>query len=69
MRDAPQTGVCVVRAEVQGDHVVITITSKSSVTRTLRPAYGEPARHFVDIGEATEAVAKFLRQFTVSTGD
>jgi hypothetical protein len=68
MRDAPQTGLCIVRAEVQGDHVLITVTSTSSVTRTLRPAYCEPARHFVDIEKATEAVAGFLREFTPRTG-
>jgi hypothetical protein len=69
MREAPQTGLCIVRAEVQGDYVLITITSTSSVTRTLRPAFGEPARHFVDIEKATQAVAEFLREFTVRTGD
>lgn len=68
MRDAPQTGLCIVRAEVQGDHVLITINSTSSVTRTLRPAYGKPARHFVDIEKATDAVTAFLREFTVSAG-
>jgi hypothetical protein len=69
MRDAPQTGLCIVRAEVQGDYVLITITSTSSLTRTLRPAYGQSARHFVDVEKATEAVAKFLRKFTVRTGE
>ena len=73
MGDAPQMGLCIVRAEVQGDHLLIkirliTINSTSRVTRTLRPVRGKPVRHFVDINKATEAVAEFLREFTVSTG-
>ena len=74
MGDASQTGLCIVRAEVQGDHLLIkirlvTLDSTSSVTRTLRPVRGEPVRHFVDIDKATKAVAEFLREFTVSTGE
>src|ERR1700739_2847949 len=67
MGDAPQMGLCIVRAEVQGDHLLITINSTSSVTRTLHPLHGERVRHFVDIDKATKAVAEFLREFTVST--
>jgi hypothetical protein len=68
MGDAPQMGLCIIRAEVQGDHLLITINSTSSVTRTLRPMHGESVRHFVDIDKATKAVAEFLREFAVSTG-
>ena len=72
MGDAPQMGLCIVRAEVQGDHLLIkirliTINSTARGTRTLRPVRGEPVRHFVDIDKATEAIAEFLREFTVST--
>jgi hypothetical protein len=69
MGDAPQMGLCIVRAEVQGDHLLITINSTSSFTRTLRAVHNEPVRHFVDIDKATKAVAEFLRGFTVSTGE
>jgi hypothetical protein len=74
MGDAPEMGLCIVRAEVQGDHLLIkirqvTIDSTSSVTRTLRSVHGESVRHFVDIDKATKAVAEFLREFTVSTGE
>jgi hypothetical protein len=69
MVDVPQAGVRVVRAEVQGDHVLITITSTTSVTRTLRSAYLAPARHFVDIGQAIEAVGEFLRGFSLRVPD
>ena len=64
MGDAPQTGVCIVRAEVQGGRLFITINATRSVTSPP-----EPVRHFVDIDKATKAVAEFLREFTVSTGE
>ena len=74
MGDASQTGLCIVRAEPQGDHLLIkiklvTINSTSSVTRTQRPVQVETVRHFVDIDKATKAVAEFLRGFTVSTSE
>lgn len=63
MREVPQTGYCVVRAEVQGDHLLITVITNTSTTRTVRNAPYGPPRHFVDIPEALEAVGQFLRQF------
>jgi hypothetical protein len=66
---APRMGLCIVRAECQGDYLLITIKSTSSVTRTLRSVHDESVRQFVEIDEATKAVTEFLREFTVSTGD
>ena len=64
MRDVPQAGYCVVRAEVQGDHLLITVITNTSTTRTVRAAPYGPPHHFVDIPEALEAVGQFLRQFS-----
>jgi hypothetical protein len=63
MRSLPQAGYCVVRAEVQGDHLLITVITNTSETRTVRNAPYGPPRHFVKIPEALEAVDEFLRQF------
>jgi hypothetical protein len=59
----PQAGVCIVRAEVQGDGLLITVLANTSVTRTLRSVGPSSERKFADIAEATEAVADFLREF------
>jgi hypothetical protein len=63
MPDQPQAGYCVVRAEIQGDHLLITVITNTSMTRTVRTAPYGPPRHFVDIPEALDAVGQFLRQF------
>jgi hypothetical protein len=63
MSDILQAGYCVVRAEVQGDHLLITVITNTSTTRTVRTAPYGPPRHFVDVPEALEAVGQFLRQF------
>jgi len=63
MPDKPQAGYCVVRAEIQGDHLLITVITNTSMTRTVRTAPYGPPRHFVDIPEALDAVGQFLRQF------
>ncbi len=63
MVDIPQAGYCVVRAEVQGDHLLITMITNTSATRTVRAAPYHPPRHFVDIPDAIDAVGQFLRQF------
>lgn len=67
MSDQPKAGYCVVRAEVQGDHLLITVITNTSLTRTVRTAPYGPPRHFVDIPEALDAVDEFLRQFSVRT--
>jgi hypothetical protein len=57
-------GYCIVRAELQGERVLITLSSTTDVTHTWHPTYSAPQRHFLDIEEAAEAVAEFLREFT-----
>jgi len=61
----PQAGVCIVRAEVEGDRLLITVMANTSMTRTLRSMHPLPTRHFVDIDDATDAVGDFLRCFGV----
>ncbi len=58
---APSAGVCVVRAEVQGGHVLISVTTTGASEGDLPPA--EIPRHFVDVDEALQAVRLFLTGF------
>ena len=65
----PRAGVCIVRAEVQGERLLITFMSNTSVTRTLQSVHPLPTRHFVHIGDATSAVDEFLRRFGIAAAD
>jgi hypothetical protein len=63
----PEAGVCLVRVEVQGDHLLITVTTNTSISRSLYPAPDAPKR-FVDPDRALEEVARFLDAFSSSIG-
>lgn len=63
MAKTPRTGVCIVRAEVQGDRLLITVIANTSLSRTLRSVHTASTRRCVRIGDATDAVAEFLRAF------
>jgi hypothetical protein len=69
MLKKPRAGVCIVRAEVQGDRLLITFMANTSVTRTLRSVHPLPTRHFVHIGDATDAVDEFLRRFGIAAAE
>ena len=58
-----ESGVCIVRVEVQPSHLLITVTSDRSLGRNLHPASPDPARHFTDPDDALQAVADFFRSF------
>jgi hypothetical protein len=60
--DLHGAGVCVVRAEIQGDHVLISVTTSSGAHRSRV----ESVRHFVDPDQALATVSEFLRAFTDS---
>jgi hypothetical protein len=70
MRDRPpHVGVCIVRAQAQGDHLRITVTSNPNVTRTLLSAQIGTRMEFADIDLAMDAVALFLRTFEARLGE
>lgn len=60
----PKAGVCLVRVEVQGDHLLITVMTNKSLSSNLHSAGAEPARRFADPDRALEVVAQFLEAFS-----
>jgi type III secretory pathway component EscU len=60
-----ESGVCIVRVEVQKEHLLITVTINRDLARSLYTA-GE--QHFTDSSDALEAVAEFLRSFSRAIG-
>lgn len=58
-----QTGLCIVRVEVQADHLLITVTTKHNLGRNMYATRTDPERHFADPDAALAAVADFLRPF------
>jgi hypothetical protein len=59
-----ESGVCIVRVEVQPGHLLITVTSDRGLGRNLYLTSSDPARHFADLDDALRAVADFLRSFS-----
>ena len=66
--DAPRAGACLVRAEVQGEHVLISVTLSSGLDRNQHATRVETPRHFVDVDKALAMVADFLHSFSASPG-
>lgn len=64
-----ESGVCIVRVQVQPGHLLITVTTDRSLGRNLRPAAPDPARHFTDPDDALRAVADFLHLFRQAKQD
>ncbi len=62
-----ETGICIVRVEVQPGHLLITVTAKRNIGRKLHAAGSDPERHFADPEAALQAVADFLRPFAEGT--
>ena len=63
-----ETGICIVRVEVQPDHLLITITTERNIDRHLHAARSSPEQHFSDPVAALQAVADFLSPFTPLSG-
>lgn len=61
--DPRRAGACLVRAEVQGEHVLISVTTSSGLDRHLHAARAEKPRHFVDVDQALALIGEFLRSF------
>ena len=61
--DQPDAGVCVVRAEVQGDHLLISVSTSSGTGPRTEGAPAEATRHFVEVEEAVAVVRQFLEGF------
>lgn len=59
-----ESGVCIVRVEVQPGHLLITVTTNRDLSRNLYTALPDAERHFTDPGDAIQAVAEFLRSFS-----
>ena len=60
--DAP-AGVCIVRVEVQADHLLITVTTNQALNRDLYSAAAGEVRKFTEPQQALRAVADFLRSY------
>ena len=63
--DPPQAGACLVRAEVQGEHLLISVTVSGGLDRNRHAARVEAPKHFVDIDKALAVIAAFLHSFNV----
>jgi hypothetical protein len=59
----PQSGVCIIRVEVQPEHCLITVTMNRNTGRNIYPARPGPEQHFAEPSEALQAVADFLESF------
>jgi hypothetical protein len=62
-----ESGVCIVRVEVQPVHLLITVTTKRDLDRNVYTAQPGAERHFTDPDDAIRAIEEFLRSFTPST--
>ena len=51
-----ESGICIVRVEVQSDHLLITITTERNIGRHLHAARSSPEQHFSDPVAALQAV-------------
>jgi hypothetical protein len=63
-----ESGVCIVRVEVQTEHLLITVTTNRDLARSLYTTGFGGERHFTDPGDALQAVAEFLRSFVQPIG-
>ena len=63
-----ESGICIVRVEVQSDHLLITITTERNIGRHLHAARSSPEQHFADPDAALQAVADFLGPFKPLSG-
>ena len=59
-----ESGVCIVRVEVQPGHLLITVTTNRDLGRNLYTALPDAERHFTDPDDAIQVVADFLRSFS-----
>ena len=60
----PGAGLCIVRVEVQPDHLLITVKADRNIGRSMYRANTEQPLHFVDPDDALAVVADFLHSFT-----
>jgi hypothetical protein len=58
-----ESGVCIVRVEVQPGHLLITVTTNRNLDRGPYPAVSAPGRRFTNPDDALRVVAGFLRSF------
>lgn len=65
MPSTPRIGVCIVRVETQASGLLITVTATLNASRTLTAVEPSPTRHFVQISDASAAVADFLTNFAL----
>lgn len=65
----PDAGVCVVRAEVQADYLLISVSTSSATTLRRVRAAPEDTRHFVRVDDAIALVRQFLEAFTSAPGE
>jgi len=63
-----ESGVCIVRVEVQTEHLLITVTTTRDLARSLYTTGFGGEQHFTDPGDALQAVAEFLRSFVQPVG-
>jgi hypothetical protein len=58
-----ESGVCIIRVEVQPGHLLITVTTNRNLDGGPRPVMSTPGRRFTDPDHALRVVADFLRSF------
>jgi hypothetical protein len=58
-----ESGICIVRVEVQPGHLLITVTANRNLERGPHPVTSAPGLRFTDPDDALRVVADFLRSF------
>lgn len=59
----PQVGVCVLRVEKQEEYMLITVTVRRHVGRSLTFAEAERSARYADPAEAIRQAERFLESF------
>ena len=60
----PQAGMCLVRVELQGDHLLISVTTSTSISHSSYSAGLTPPERFANPEPALAEVARFLDAFS-----
>jgi hypothetical protein len=60
--------VCILRAEAEGEQLVITVTTNHDLDRRMYSARPASARRTAEVEEAVAFAAEFLRTFAAAEG-
>ncbi|MDQ6741121.1 MAG: hypothetical protein M3021_12380 [Actinomycetota bacterium] len=58
-----KTGVCIVRVETQSENLLIAVSARRDIDRSLHSAFEERPRYFTEPDDALAAITQFLYSF------